>query len=195
MSHRKISPQKNLTLKKPSHQGFTLIELAITLAVVATLLCLAVPSFQTLLETRRIESAVNAVASDVQRARLEALVRHQAVRLSFHQDAAGSCYVLHTGPGTHCTCLTQGPSVGANTCANSPTVQHIKTAWYPAAERLTVAANVASMLFDPLHGTNTPAATVKVASPNGQEVRHVVNLMGRGRSCAVKTAVAGYPLC
>jgi type IV fimbrial biogenesis protein FimT len=83
--------------------------------------------------------------------------------------------------------------VGGSSCGAS--ASHIKTAWYPTTEPLQVRANVASMLFDPLHGTTTPAATLKVASNQGREVHHVVNLMGRGRSCAVQSPVAGYPVC
>jgi type IV fimbrial biogenesis protein FimT len=50
-------------------------------------------------------------------------------------------------------------------------------------------------LFDPLHGTSSPTATLRVLGMNGRAVHHVINLMGRVRSCSPSTTVPGYPAC
>ena len=65
----------------------------------------------------------------------------------------------------------------------------------PAGRPVTVQANVASMLFHPVRGTTTPAATVKVLGANGYAIHHVVNIMGRVRSCTPGTAIPGYKPC
>jgi type IV fimbrial biogenesis protein FimT len=65
----------------------------------------------------------------------------------------------------------------------------------PASDRVLVQANVASILFDPMHGTSTPTGTVRVIGSNGRELRHVVNVMGRVRTCSPQGNVAGYRAC
>jgi type IV fimbrial biogenesis protein FimT len=60
---------------------------------------------------------------------------------------------------------------------------------------VAVHANVASVLFDPLHGTSTPTGTLRLVGSGGREVQHVVNVMGRVRSCSPLGAVPGYRPC
>jgi type IV fimbrial biogenesis protein FimT len=50
------------------------------------------------------------------------------------------------------------------------------------------------MLFDPVRGTTSPAGTVRVVSDAGS-IHHVVNIMGRARSCSPDGAVKGYKAC
>ena len=74
----------------------------------------------------------------------------------------------------------------------------LKTVMLRPADGIVVRANVASMRFDPLHGTSTPAGTLQVVASSGAAVHHVVNVMGRVRSCSPSgalPAVSGYPVC
>jgi len=64
--------------------GFTLIELMITIAVLAILLAFAVPSFQTLITNMTITSAANEITAALQQTRMEAIRRNRSV--SFHLD-------------------------------------------------------------------------------------------------------------
>ena len=60
---------------------------------------------------------------------------------------------------------------------------------------IVLTANVRSIAFDPLRGTTTPAATVRVAARDGAAVHQVVNIMGRVRSCSPDRNIAGYRAC
>jgi type IV fimbrial biogenesis protein FimT len=51
------------------------------------------------------------------------------------------------------------------------------------------------VLFDPMHGTSTPTGTVRVVGAGGHEVRHVINVMGRVRTCSPAPALPGYRAC
>jgi len=67
-------------MKKSSYfrnlvQGFTIIELMITVVVLGVLLSLALPSFQQLMNNNRIVSETNGLVSDLALARSEALKR------------------------------------------------------------------------------------------------------------------------
>jgi type IV fimbrial biogenesis protein FimT len=77
----------------------------------------------------------------------------------------------------------------------SPGASEIRTVRLPATDRVQVQANVASILFDPVHGTSTPTGTVRVIGANGRELRHVVNVMGRVRTCSPQGSVGGYRAC
>lgn len=63
-----------------AHQrGVTLIELSITIAVAATLIALAVPSFQIMLANAQIRTAAQALHDGLQLARTEAIRRNERV--------------------------------------------------------------------------------------------------------------------
>ena len=170
-------------------RGITLVEACVTLAVATIVATGAAPSMQQLLDGRRLDGTASQVASDLQFTRTSAVARNQRVRFSLQTDAAGSCYVIHTGSADACRCGNSGPAV----CESG--ASEIRTVRLPASDRVIVQANVASILFDPVHGTSTPAGTVRVVGSGGRELRHVVNVMGRVRTCAAQGSVAGYRAC
>ena len=172
----------------PRH-GFTLVELATVLAVAAVLAGSAVPSLADFTAARRLDGVAAQLATDIQFVRSDAVARNTPVRFSVHNGADGSCYVLHTGAAASCTCAASGPAV----CSGN--AREIKTVQLPAREGLALQSNAASLLFDPLHGTVSPTATLRVIGSQGRAIHHVVNLMGRLRSCSPQGAVAGLPAC
>lgn len=148
-----------------------------------------VPGLQSLFDARRLGGTATQLATDIQFVRSEAVARNRALRLSFHASAGSTCYVIHTGNAAQCDCDTAGPAV----CTGG--AEQIKTVHLPAIERVSLQANVASVLFDPLHGTGTPTGTLRVIGADGREVQHVINIMGRVRSCSPLGAVPGYRAC
>jgi len=169
-------------------RGFSLIEAAVVVAVTAIVVAAAVPGLVSFLDGRRLDAAAAALAADVQFVRTEAVARNVAVRLSFHDSPGGTCWVVHTGPAGQCSCGDAPPAVcGAGAV-------EIKTVVLDAADRVSVRANVASIAFDPLHGTSTPTGTLRLVDATGRTVQHVVNVMGRVRSCT-PTGVPGWRAC
>ncbi|HZE90902.1 MAG TPA: GspH/FimT family pseudopilin [Rhizobacter sp.] len=176
--------------KQKSSRGFTLIEAMVTVAVAGILASAAAPSFRGLIDTRRIDGAATQLAADLHFARSEAVSRNQPVRISIHHDAVGSsCYVVHTGNADQCLCSDTAPAQ----CTGD--AEQIKTVLLPATGRVSLQANVSSLLFDPLHGTSTPTGTLRLVGADGRAIHHVVNVMGRVRSCSPQAAVSGYRVC
>ena len=69
-------------------RGFTLVELMITIALVAILVGLATPSFSSVINSNRLSSQANAFMADLQLARSEAVRRNRTVRFCRSDDGA-----------------------------------------------------------------------------------------------------------
>ena len=171
------------------HRGVTWVETCVVLAILGTVCGSALPRMGNLIDARRLEGTAVQLAGDVQFARSEAVARNQPVRISLFASALGTCYAVHTGLASQCACADVGPAV----C--SGTAREIKTVSLPSNQGVTLTANSASVVFDPLHGTSTPAATFRVLGSQGRAIHQVINVMGRVRSCTPAGAVPGYPIC
>jgi type IV fimbrial biogenesis protein FimT len=171
--------------KLSSQHGLTLIEAAVVVAVVAISAATAVPGLQRLAEQRRLDGAATELAATLQLARNESIARNRVVRLAF--DEGNACYLLHTGPAGSCRCTPQGSA----DCASGATL----VGSTGRTTGITLQSNAASLAFDPLHGTVTPTATWRVSGRDGRAIHHVVNVMGRVRSCSPDAAVPGYRAC
>ena len=68
--------------------GFTLVELLITIAVLAVVLAIAVPSFRSVINRNRLVSASNEVVGALQLARMEAIRRNSRVEICPSTDGA-----------------------------------------------------------------------------------------------------------
>ncbi len=187
---------KRLTSPGAAQSGVTLIETSVVAAIAAVLMSVVSPSFDGLIENRKLDGVASNLQADIQFVRQQAVLRHQPLRLSFYSGNETSCYVAHTGNHGDCSCDASG-----NVACIAP-VQHLKTVAFSSADNVAVQANVSSILFDPLHGTSTPTGTLKVVAKSGRAVHHVVNVMGRIRSCspqskagAALASVPGYRAC
>lgn len=84
-------------------QGFTLIELVITLIVAAILIAVAIPSFRNLINSNRLTTAANATIAALNTARMEAIKRNGPVQFCSNiaaTNATGSTDKLGTACGT-----------------------------------------------------------------------------------------------
>lgn len=72
-------------------RGVTLIELAIGLAIVAILMFLGIPAWQTFLQNAQIRNAGESVLQGLNLARTEAIRRNASVRFNFVSNLTSSC--------------------------------------------------------------------------------------------------------
>jgi type IV fimbrial biogenesis protein FimT len=90
--------------------GFTLIELSVVLALSATLLVLAVPSFQAMVAKRKVQHAAQALAEDLRFARAEAIKRSRRVEVCKTNDGM-ACNPALAGGWANGWLVMTGPDV------------------------------------------------------------------------------------
>jgi type IV fimbrial biogenesis protein FimT len=152
-------------------RGFTLIELMVTISVMAILLMIAVPSFQDATLGSKLGSYANNLVAGAHLARSEAIKRNRAVTLCVSSN------------GTDCA--TGGWEQGWIVRATDGTVIQRQQA-LPAGLKITGGAN--SLVFQP-SGVGATAATFTVcrATPTVGAQERVVEITATGRPGVKKT--------
>jgi len=88
------------------HQGFTLTELLVIVAILGTLITIAIPTFGLLSDSSHVKGAAQAIATDLQLAKMRAISQSKKMRLLFidgtsykfqYYDTAGSVWRDLTG--------------------------------------------------------------------------------------------------
>ena len=185
-----MNPLPSTETRRRLQRGITLLECCICLSILCILVGSAVPSFASMLDLQRLRGMSATLVGDLHLMRSEAIVRNADVRMSFHAAGGGSCYVVHTGPASACSCTGAGQAQCSGGQALLLSARH-----WQAQGAQQVAANVNSILFDPRVGTASPGGTVRLTDSAGREIRHIVNLRGRVRTCSAQGALAEHPAC
>lgn len=168
-----------MAIASPRGQGFTLIELMVTIAVLAIIMGLALPSFREFLDRSALRGAADAVVSVIGDAKQEAIKRDRFVNVRIKPMTGGFCVgaqEVATGMTTGCDCaaavcgITEFPAVAGDlkgvTLVGTPDF---------------------GFAFDPRTGTlATPgqAGSVDLQGGSGYRVRVQINAMGRANLCA-----------
>lgn len=96
--------------------GFTLVEMVITLVIVAVLFALAVPSFRSMVISNRLTTAANEVIDAINIARVEAIKRNGNVQLCSSTASLNTTDTLGTKCATSAGAV-YGASVGSDGAA------------------------------------------------------------------------------
>ena len=92
---------RNSVTRRYAPRGFTLIELMVTVSVMAILLALAVPSFTSVINSNRLAAQANELVASVQLARSEAVRRN--TRVVVCRSSNGLSCTTTTGQGAWIT--------------------------------------------------------------------------------------------
>jgi type IV fimbrial biogenesis protein FimT len=161
--------------------GFTLMELMITVVILAILAAIALPSFQSIIEKRRIVGAADNLFADLQYARSEAIKQNKTITFQF-SSGANWCYGIDdNAAGCDCTA-----GAGASNCTvvagqNSGVDVNVEKIVLAASYKnvqLSVNAIVSPFTIDPRQGIPTDDGTFTF-SINGQSKTVSLNTVGR----------------
>ncbi len=123
-------------MRAPKAMGFTLVELMVTIAVLAILVTLAVPAFNDFRQRAALRGSAEQVVSFWGDARFEALRRDAQVKVGFNTSGGDFCLgaATTTDPtdNTACDCFTAG---ACNVAAYPPLqADWRRVAWLPGAD-------------------------------------------------------------
>lgn len=172
-----------------TQQGITLIESMIVLFVLSVVIGTALPSLQSLRQRAALSGAAAQLETDVQFARGQARAINRTVRLSLNEAAGATCYMVHTGPAADCHCDGKQPAA----CTGDSEL--LRAVALDGKGDVQVRSASRSVAFDPLKGTVTPTATLRVEARDGRAIHQIVNLLGRVRSCSPQGRSAGELAC
>ena len=82
----KVSANKVAQKLQMTSSGFTLIELMVTIAVLAIIVSIAAPSISTQLANQRVKSTTTTLANAFKEARIEGVVRRQDIEVSYDDN-------------------------------------------------------------------------------------------------------------
>jgi type IV fimbrial biogenesis protein FimT len=171
-------------MRRTLPHGFTFIELMLTLAVVAVLATVAVPSLLDLLDRHRLRGAAESLRGDLLLARAEALRLNVPVSVSFRIETASRwCYALSdAGP---CNCLSADECAVAGAPAHGADVARFR--------RVALATNLSlrTATFQPARGTVNAGTVTLTAGARAVDI--VLSTLGRIRLCS--NDLGGYPPC
>ncbi len=163
--------------------GFTLLELAIALAILAILAAVSVLPFASLVARQRLRATVEHLRADIALARQEASRRAQPVHLVF-QPGSQWCYAIGTGPLGDCLQSSGG--------AGSGLIKVVRGADQPGVQLLLATP----MTLDGRTGGSLRAeGLARFASAQGQQLQVRLSALGHASVCAPAATVAGTPAC
>jgi type IV fimbrial biogenesis protein FimT len=177
------------TSNKAQQRGITLIESMSVVAILSIVVGAALPSFASLRQRADLAGVAAQLETDVQFARVQAAAYGHPVQLTLRESAGATCYMVHTGPAAQCSC---SGSAAAACTGDAALLRSVSLA--PTGD-VQVRSTSKSIAFDPVKGTATPTATLRVEARDGRAIHQVVNLLGRVRSCSPGGRLAGEAAC
>lgn len=163
--------------------GFTLLELAIALAITTMLAAMALPTYASLIARQRLQAVVEHLRADIALARQEAGRRAQPVHLVF-QPGSSWCYAIGTGPVGDCRLVPAGPGTGL--------IKVVRGSDQPGVQLLLATP----MSIDGRTGGSLRTdGLARFASAEGQQLQVRLSALGHASVCAPAGAVAGKPAC
>lgn len=183
-------------MKRPN-QGFTLLELMITLVVLAVLLSLAAPLLD-VFDKRRVTAATEAMFSDMRFAKSEAIKQSRDISVVVQNDGGSWCMGVTDKDDCDCSETTPTASeactISEDGSDNNRVLRVVRSADFEGA---TMTSGDFSLAFDSVRGNliGVNNNSITMASDKGAQLRVVVSRMGRVRICSPDGSIGGYPSC
>jgi type IV fimbrial biogenesis protein FimT len=197
-------------------QGFSLIELMVTVAIASVLLAVAAPSFSIWLQNTRIRNTAQDIFAGVERAKAEAVKRNTQVRFQLTNNLSATCALSTTGTAWAINQVANGsPSQDASGACNvaidsAATTPRLLATRPPEAanSKVQVLASASSVVFTSLGKLPSPVPaadmTIDVTATSGTCLaqngtltclRIVVSPAGQARMCNPKFAAPDPQAC
>jgi Tfp pilus assembly protein FimT len=165
-----------------SSRGFTLVGTLATVTILGILIAIGAPQFTESIERARLKHAAEALTSQLDLIRLEAVRRSADLTVTF---VTGTSWCLGVDDTGRCDCSV------ANDCGIR------STSGDALAPKVTLSGTYSSssaLVFDQIRGSAT-SGSLTLATPSGYDLRVVLSGRGRIRICSPSGNVPGYASC
>lgn len=174
-------------IRKAHNEGFTLLELMVTVAVVAIIVTVGIPSFQAMIDRNRLRAVTEAFFVDLNYARSESIKQNRTVAVYFSSTSTSWCYGIDDNIVTACDCAT----APAN-CTVNGLRKVVSNTDYPGVILNLIEFTNNVVGFDPRRGLpvegsalNTPLAATRAVgfqSALGKNGRVELGILGRSNT-------------
>lgn len=167
--------------RKERYQGFTLVELLVTLIIVVVLTLIAVPIFRDVYIRYHLTTIAQRLQNALQYARSEAIKNNTTVYAVF-QTGTNWCYGYNAGATCNCSVAS---SCGLGN-QSAPSAQDIN---------LTITGMSSnSIQFDGTHGATNVSSTVTLTQ-SGASTAITLKIGALGNMSLCSATISGYPSC
>jgi type IV fimbrial biogenesis protein FimT len=159
-------------LSTKRRSGFTLVELLISIVLLALLLAIGGPSFSQWLHNVRLRNMSEAIQNGIHLARAEAVRRNAQVRFQLVNTLDNGCALTTAGPNWIVSMDSAAGACGSTNMADAaaavaPRVIQSRSASDGSAS-VVVAADQSTIVFNGLgRVTNVPSASIDITNPSG----------------------------
>lgn len=181
-------------------RGFSLIEVLMTVVLLAVSLALAVPSFRDMVEKRQVTNAAEQVASFINTAQGVAMKTNQLVTVSWTHNGDSDWCIGATSGTAACDC-SQTDTTAGDYCQIDAMAYVINASHTNNLQLMHAMIGDGAYSFDPVRGLvvdlETPLSA-EIRSPSGDyRLNLVMNSVGRVILCSDDSAYAipGYKVC
>lgn len=188
---------------KPKNHGLSLIELMVSLALIAGLTVAGLPAMARQRSRQQASTQGWQLQADVLLAQSLSVSQGRPVRWAWLPASPETlaCWWLMLGSATGCRCPE--PTAVTRTAVSPPGQAFDQAATCPNGTVLltrtltspwSLSSTATSVVFDPVRGTATPTFSLSLLQGNEVWLKHIINISGRLRSCSDRS-IAGWPSC
>lgn len=178
--------------------GVTLVELMVTLAIMAVLVAVALPSMRDFVARKRLEGVAQELLTDLRMLKSQQMVKGREAAIKFGTSTEQTCYALYIigtyGRMPHCDCtLPAGTECGPASAVGKSEL--IRVASIPRSTGVTLAANRSeTSLFNGMPvGNATLQATIE--SSRIGSIRVSTNSLWLTSACSVSGVFGSLTQC
>ena len=184
--------------KLPRH-GVTIVELMVTLAIMAVLLAVALPSMRDFVARKRMEGVAQELITDLRLLKSQQMMKGKMAVIRFGTTSEQTCYAMYfkgTGRVLDCDCTrTAGAECGADGLAGRPEL--IRLVSVPRSSGVTLTADRLDISLAGIDGMPVGNATLQatVESSRTGSIRVMTNAVGLPSICSLSGVYGSVTAC
>lgn len=194
-----MKPPSRLRARRQPLLGVTLVELMVTLAIMAVLVAVALPSMRDFVARKRLEGVSQELVTDLRLLKSQQMMKGKMAVIRFGATSEQTCYAMYfkgTGRVLDCDCTrTAGAECGADGLAGRPELIRLVTV--PRSSGVSLTADRLDISLAGIDGMPVGNATLQatVESSRTGSIRVTTNAVGLPSICSLSGVYGSVTAC